>query len=149
MAYPFYNYYNNPYQPVGFNPYLQNIPQQNSQPIQQSSIVWVNGVQDAQMYPIAPNAAVALWEKTGKTIYLKQADATGKPTITIYDLVERVSTNEQSEATGVSYATKDDLVEVANIVSSVKTDIDAMKADLYGIAGKSKMTKKGVSENDE
>lgn len=170
MAYPYFPGYTPypPYQPNAFNPYqnqqqqMQNV-QNNAQaysPIAtQSGIIWVSGAQEAQMYPIAPNNAVVLWEKSGHTLYLKQADATGKPTMTIYDLVER----KQAASDGVSneaekkptYATKEDLGAVVGLVngfnelvSGVKADIDAMKEDLYGIAGKKKTVKK-VDENDE
>ena len=93
-----YNYYGqsygNPYgafYPQGFQPMMQqgmpNVPQMQS-PVQtapqsyspainQSGIIWISGLQEAQMYPIAPNNAVALWEKSGKVIYLKQADHDG------------------------------------------------------------------------
>lgn len=88
-----YNYY----QPMGYPMYNQ--PQQLPSPqpqlqMQQAAyantgIVWVNDYNEAAMYPIAPNAAVALWDKNSPCIYLKQADSTGKPGLKIYDLVER------------------------------------------------------------
>ena len=83
-----YNYYGNPYigYPAGYQAamqqpqMMQNIPQiqqpQQIQPAQtyspainQSGIIWISGMQEAQMYPIAPNNAVARWQKDGKTIY--------------------------------------------------------------------------------
>lgn len=73
-------------------PQNQQFPQFAPQ-VQQSSpsngILWVNGEQEAQNYLVAPNCAVALWDSLSPTIYLKQADASGKPTIKTYDLVER------------------------------------------------------------
>lgn len=167
MAYPYYNYPS--YQPSFYQPQMpqyqmqQPVQQtQNYSPvINQSGIIWISGPQEAQMYPIAPNNAVALWEKSGKVIYLKQADATGKPTITAYDLVERT----QSASDGASsedvkaptYATKDELSAVVGVVKgfdellgSLKSDIDTMKGDMYGIAGKKKAKKQAeVIEDDE
>ena len=38
---------------------------------------------------MAPNSAVTLWDSNAPVVYLKQADASGKPSMKIYDLVER------------------------------------------------------------
>lgn len=157
----------NPYFPVNYyqQAYYQPQPQiqpqiqpQQIQP-QQSSIIWISGEREAQMYPVAPNNAVTLWSQTEPVVYLKQADATGKPTLKIYDLVER----NKSANTGISsaddkvptYATKDELSAVIGAVksydetiSSIKSDIDTIRGDLYGIAGKKKPTKKAEVEDE-
>lgn len=86
--YPYYGY--QPYQP----PVPDHLTQlrQPYQPAQQQgqSIVWVPNEQEAFNYLVAPNSAVALWDSNNPVIYLKQADAAGKPSMKIYDLVERV-----------------------------------------------------------
>ena len=146
MAYPYQSYQNpylNPYQQCpAYQPQIQQAPQMPMQ----SGIVWVSGMMEAQNYPIAPNNAVALWEKSGKTIYLKSADATGKPTLVTYDLVER--TAQEPEQTATAYATKDDLSGVVGVLSSLKSEIETMKGDLYGIAGKKKTVKKTEGEDE-
>lgn len=80
-------------------------------------MVWVNGEQEAMGYLVAPNSAVALWDSNSPTIYLKQADASGKPSIKIYDLVERSNTTRTAPAAtqepSIRYATKDDLDALA------------------------------------
>lgn len=168
MAYPYYPSYTNPYQnyyqpmyqPVQQQPVMaqqaqQTAPVQSYSPaINQSGIIWVSGPMEAQSYPIAPNNAVALWEKSGKVIYLKSADATGKPTMTVYDLVERdQSASDSVTEQNTEYATKSDLSAVVGVVKgfdeligSIKSDIDNMKGDLYGIAGKKKTTTKKTLE---
>ena len=169
MAYP-YNSYQNPWQQGYYPMYQQPQYQQVQQPVQQSvqqtqpmyssGIIWVSGLMEAQAYPIAPNNAVALWAKDGKTIFLKQADATGKPTMTVYDLVERAETaSDGVSASGdklPAYATKDELSAVVGVVKgfdellgSIKSDIDTMKGDMYGIAGKKKTTRKQEAVEDE
>ena len=110
---------------------------------QQQSIIWISGEREAQMYPVAPNNAVTLWSQTDPVVYLKSADATGKPTIKTYDLVERTqSAPAPVEDRTTSYATKDDLGEIMGALTAVKTDIETIKGDLYGIAGKKKVVKK-------
>ena len=98
MAYTYY-----PYQPNYFQPTYQPMAQQNYQPMNQpmnqsnqqaqqqssQSIIWVQNEQEAYSYLVAPNSAVALWDSNLPVIYLKQADASGKPSIKTYDLVER------------------------------------------------------------
>lgn len=178
---PAYNsYYPATYNPYGAYPYqgqaLQNnnaplIPQpmiptqmsgtsQNVMPASPSSILWVRNQNEAAMYPVAPNNAVALWDSSAPSIYLKQADASGKPTMKIFDLVERTETPSE----GVSaqsdklptYATKDELGAVVGVVkgfdeviSGLKAEVETMKEDIYGLAGKKRPVRKGKDEKDD
>ena len=54
-----------------------------------NGILWVSSEKEALEYPLAINSAVALWDSNNPVIYLKQSDASGKPSMKIYDLVER------------------------------------------------------------
>lgn len=150
MAYP-YQSYQAPYQ--NFYPFPQtmqtNQQVQNYSPvINQSGIVWISGEQEAAMYPIAPNNAVALWDQSGKAVYLKQADASGKPTMRVYDLVERVQTAQSADGKTIEYATKNDLSAILSAYDAIKADIETIRGDLYGIAGKKKSVKK-TEDDDE
>ena len=136
MAYPYYGQnYVNPYRTA----YYQ---QQNA-----SGIIWVSGMQEAQMYPVAPNNAVALWEQSGKTIYLKQADATGKPALRIYDITERTEASFSTDVKTYDYATKGELDAIIGAVKGLSGEVEQMKGDLYGMAGRKR--KKEVTEDDE
>ena len=110
--YPYYGY--QPYQPYQppmadqlmqlrqnqYQPNMQQGPQQT-----QSSMIWVSSEQDAFNYLIAPNSAVTLWDSNSPVVYLKQADASGKPSMKIYDLVERSQRPVQPpQAPAVEYA---------------------------------------------
>lgn len=110
--YPYYGY--QPYQPYQppmadqlmqlrqnqYQPNMQQVPQQT-----QSSMIWVSSEQDAFNYLIAPNSAVTLWDSNAPVVYLKQADASGKPSMKIYDLVERTQRPAQTpQAPTVEYA---------------------------------------------
>lgn len=141
--------YGNNYFPVGYQPiypqqYQQMVqPQMQTQQIQQpqnqSSILWVRNGQEAAMYPVAPNNAVALWDSGNPVIYLKQADASGKPTMKTYDLVERAempqNDSKSSEGNSSDFATKTELAALASVVkdvdgliASIREDVDALKA---------------------
>lgn len=111
---PNYPYYYQPYQPYQppmadqlmqlrqnqYQPNMQQVPQQQS-----PSIVWVQNEMEAVNYLVAPNSAVTLWDSNAPVVYLKQADASGKPSMKIYDLVERTQRPVQSpQASAVEYA---------------------------------------------
>lgn len=89
-----YNPYINPYA----SPYQQQYPQPTQMPTQMqptqmsnqnNGFVWVDGIEEANNFYVAPNNAVQLWDKNSPCIYKKSADSTGKPSMQIFDLVER------------------------------------------------------------
>ena len=160
--YPQYSYGN--YQQFQPTPQMPQQPMmQNAQPVQPqmaspSSIIWVKNQQEAALFPVNPNNAVALWDQNAPAVYLKQADASGKPSMKIYDLVERTETPVESQnENGVkttAYATKEELGAVVGaikgidgIIAGIKGDIEKMSGDLYGIAGAKKKAKK-VKDDD-
>ena len=111
---PNYPYYYQPYQPYQppmadqlmqlrqnqYQPNMQQVPQQAA-----PSIVWVQNEMEAANYLVAPNSAVTLWDSNAPVVYLKQADASGKPSMKIYDLVERTQRPVQApQVPAVEYA---------------------------------------------
>lgn len=152
--------YNNPYFPPTYQPNWNMYPQtyQPQQQIQQqpqqqatSGIIWVSGLNEAQMFPVAPNNAVALWEQSGKVIYLKSADATGKPSLKTYDLVERTTSGSDAssvaENKSIEYVSKDEMEKISSVLESIRGDLETMKGDLYGMAGRKK--KREITDDDE
>ena len=101
---------------------MQPAPQPMPQnPVAQGGVQWVSGEQEARGYLIAPNSAVALWDSTAPTVYLKQADASGKPTLKIYDLVERTETAPTaSQKSGVEFVTREEFDRLAALVGEIK-----------------------------
>lgn len=84
-----------------YQPNMQQAPQQQPSP----SIVWVQNEMEAANYLVAPNSAVTLWDSNAPVVYLKQADASGKPSMKIYDLVERTQRPVQPPKTpAIEYA---------------------------------------------
>ena len=92
------NYNYNPYVNPYASPYQQQYQQQYQQPTQMptqmptqqnNGFVWVDGIEEANNFYVAPNNAVQLWDKNSPCIYKKSADSTGKPSMQIFDLVER------------------------------------------------------------
>lgn len=117
---PAYNYFPATYQP--YQPVYQAQPS-----VPQTSIIWVSGEREAQMYPVAPNNAVTLWSQTEPVVYLKQADATGKPTLKVYDLVERSVAPPAPDKPVPDYATKSDLTALNEALDELKDEMAVLK----------------------
>lgn len=124
-------YYQNPYYPQPMPDNLMQMRQQQmmqpapppvpQNPVATGGVQWVSGEQEARGYLIAPNSAVALWDSSAPTVYLKQADASGKPTLKIYDLVERTETASNApQKAGVEFVTREEFDRLAALVSEIK-----------------------------
>lgn len=164
-VYPYYpvsyqpNYYNpSPYQmQYPTQPVPQNQAVQQNQPTVQpqspSSILWVRNNQEAAMYPVAPNNAVALWDSGSPVIYLKQADASGKPSMKTYDLVERIETPVESvsaqECKDTIYATKSELAALAGVVKDVDGVIASLKEEVNTLKTKTTVKRTNKKEEDD
>lgn len=108
-------------------------PQPPQNPVAQSGVQWVSGEQEARNWMIAPNAAVALWDSSAPTVYLKQADASGKPSLTIYDLVERAETPRTAPtADPVKFVTREEFDALAAVVDGMKGKKKVKEADADG-----------------
>ena len=124
-------YYQNPYYPQPMPDNLMQMRQQQmmqpqmpqpvpQNPVAQGGVQWVSGEQEARGYLIAPNSAVALWDSTAPTVYLKQADASGKPTLKIYDLVERAETPLTApQGKSVEFVTREEFDRLAALVGEI------------------------------
>lgn len=124
-------YYQNPYYPQPMPDNLMQMRQQQmmqpapppvpQNPVATGGVQWVSSEQEARGYLIAPNSAVALWDSTDPTVYLKQADASGKPTLKIYDLVERAETAPNApQKPGVEFVTREEFDRLAALVGELK-----------------------------
>lgn len=108
-------------------------PQPPQNPVAQSGVQWVSGEQEARNWMIAPNAAVALWDSSAPTVYLKKADASGKPSLTIYDLVERAETPRTAPtADPVKFVTREEFDALAAVVDGIKGKKKVKEADADG-----------------
>lgn len=108
-----------------------------TQPQQAAPIIWVQNHQAAENYMVAPNSAVVLWDSNAPVIYLKQCDASGKPTLKIYDLVER--TAEQKQPPQVLQSGRDEFV--------TRAEFDALSARFDALAASKPLAKKKEDGN--
>lgn len=107
------------YQPAPQIPAYQPQPQQP----QNQSIIWIPNEQAASDFIVAPNNAVTLWDMNSPVVYVKKADASGKPSITTYDLVERMQAQPTPASAqpepAIEYVTRKDFDELAAKVAAL------------------------------
>ena len=99
--------YNN-YFPMGYQGYPQSYPQAYPQN-QSSGVVWVQGIEGAKAHPVAAGQAVLLMDSDSNCLYLKSADASGMPSLRIFDYTERTASQEPKTTDMSAFALKDDL----------------------------------------
>ena len=85
--------------------YYPNYYGQNPEPYrgQQSGLIWVQGEAGAKSYLVANGCSVLLMDSERQTFYIKSADASGMPSLRVYDYTER------AQAQTAEYATREEL----------------------------------------
>ena len=130
-----------PYQP----------PMQQPMSTPNNDMIFVLGQNEAESYPVAPNATVTMWDKNQKTFYIKTANAQGIPSMQIYDFTERIENPSKTPAEhtctcGEKFATKEQI----NALEGKIDDITAKYEELSkSFIEKSKTTSKKVKESEE
>lgn len=143
-AFPNYGFQTYPsYYPTFQAPAVQSmqpqIPavQQTMTPQAQVGNVWVHNRTEVDVYPVAPNSAVRLWDVNEPVFYLKQADASGRPSVETFDIVKRSeapqgAVSEHREIP--EYATKADLEAFNSALDAVKKDVAGLLEKMEGKA---------------
>lgn len=116
-----------------YNPYMsyQNPYMSYQQPAQQyqsqqsgSGVYWCHGQSDAERWAVAPGNAVAIMDIDAPVLYLRSCDNTGKPSTTVYDLVERSAIPKPTP--GTEYLTRDEFEKFkAEYIKSKEESINA------------------------
>lgn len=140
----------------------QNIPAQPMQmpipPTPQkptNDIIWVQGLEGAKGYLVAPSNTVVLWDTENPVIYVKSADASGIPSMRVLDFTERNTDTPNSpqnapkthECTcGDKFATKEQI----NDLRAKLDDLTAKYEELaHPVVEKPKTTTKKAKESEE
>lgn len=97
--------------------YQQPQPQQMPMPqppISNNDMIFVLGQNEAESFPVAPNATVTMRDKNRDTIYIKSVNAQGVPSMKILDFTERNTQPQNSPEKhtckcGNKFVSKDDL----------------------------------------
>ena len=159
MAYN--TFYPATYQPMGYNPYYQQMmaqqqaqsqqqsqQAQNTPQIQQSGFILVRSEEEAKAYPVAPGNSVTFKDETRPYCYVKTMGFSqfDRPTFERYRLVKEdepetmqsAPKNDENSKGGehIDYVTKHDL-------DGIWDEIEALKAKM------SKKSRKIIGEDDE
>lgn len=118
-------------------------------PTPNNDMIFVLGQNEAESYPVAPNATVTMWDKNQKTFYIKTANAQGIPSMQIYDFTERPQNTPQTPIEHTcqcsdKFATKEQL----NALQGKFDDILAIVEDLQ-TKSNTKSTKSTKKTEDE
>lgn len=117
--------------------YNQQIPVQSpQQQNNQSSLIWVQGVEAAKSYLVAPNTTVLLMDSEQQRFYLKSSDASGMP------LPLRIFEYKELAQNGANNAPKNQMVDYSTFAT--KAEFDAFKAEINSILNDK--TKQTVAE---
>jgi len=106
---------------MNYYPYYQQPVSGQNQAVNQG-IIWVSGEAGAKSYLVAPNATVTLWDSESQTIYVKSADASGMPSMKVFEYKERV--NEPSNG---AYATRTEIESINERLEELKSQIEAIR----------------------
>lgn len=125
------------YQPMNYQPMNYTQPQYNNQLNQQTQnsngLIWVQGIEGAKSYLVAPNTTVQLWDSENQVIYLKSADASGMPSMKVLDY--KIRDMQQAQAQPVmqaqpDYVTREELAEFkAQILRRLKNGQSVVSDD--------------------
>lgn len=140
-------------QPQQMQTPFQQIPMVQQMPTVQPSDdrIWVQGEAGAKAYFVAANATVVLWDTESPTLYIKSADATGKPLdMDIIDLSRRAknipampqnSPTEHKCTCGDKFVLKKDFEALESEFLVLREELNDIKAK-----PKTKSTKKPIEE---
>lgn len=131
-----YPYYNNQLFNAGqqmqpaFQP-IQSGMQQNVQ-VQQDERIWVQGIEGANAYLVAPNSFVRLWDSQANVFYEKHTDASGRPFTEIFE-----------------YKKKSDQKPQVGNTDSLESKISDLEKRIFNLENKGKGVKKNESIADD
>ena len=98
---------------------------------QNTGIIWMQGIEAARAYPVAPNGQVVLFDSEQQCIYLKTADAQGRPSMRILDYTIRSEAPKTAQnalsGTNTDIPTRQDLNALQGQIDALKQQIEYMR----------------------
>ena len=127
--------------------YPQTYPQSYPQFQQQNNpIIWMQGIEAARAYPVAPNGQVVLFDSEQQCIYLKTADAQGRPSMRILDYTIRSEAPKTAQnalsGTNTDIPTRQDL-------NALQGQIDALKQQIERLGHESTLSADAVTAEQQ
>lgn len=113
--------------------------QQPAQPQNTDERIWVQGINSAEAYLVAPNSFVRLWDSSCNRFYEKRADASGRPLpLEIYEY-------SRIEASNTPSPTIDYSAEIEGLKARISA-LESIKKEVKKNVPKSNATDTGIPE---
>lgn len=129
------------------NQYQQIIPQYQQQQSNQG-LLWVQGVEGAKSYLVAPNTTVLLMDADAQRFYLKSTDGTGIPNLRMFEYSE--VTQSASQPVLTANENLDDKYVTRNEYNDLKNQYEEIMKKLSSIQStNSKRSKNEEIRKDE
>lgn len=106
--------------------------QQSQPPQQQDERIWVQGIEGANAYLVAPNSFVRLWDSQSNTFYEKHTDASGRPYTDVFE-----------------YSKKSDQRPQVAVPSTYETQLEELEKRVCALEKKGKGVKKDESVSND
>lgn len=113
--------YNNYYNPTP-TPSQQTPAQPQVQQPTYTPLTFVNGIEGAKAYIVAPNSTIYLRDSDSDKIFIKSSDPQGRLTLRTYRLIE--DNNELSKTT---FATRDELKTLEDKIAKLQSMLEEKK----------------------
>lgn len=139
MPYPYSTYYPAAAQPVAgysnYNPYMyaSPVPVSGAQMPAQNEFKYypVHGEEGVNSFYVAPGQSVLLMDSENQSFYVKSVDQNGMPLpLRVFDFTERVPVQSNSAGPDIdlsSYATREDLAEIRDMIKELKASMTTEK----------------------
>lgn len=96
---------------------------------EQPPMIWVQGETGAKAHMVAPGNTVVLWDSENPLIYIKTADASGMPSMRIFEWTEKTAPSPSvMQGTAQQYVTVEEYSKLAAMVNELNTKISQMNA---------------------
>lgn len=102
--------------------YKQHQQQQQTQP-QMNVFAYVNGIEGAKAYPVAPATTIILFDSDNAVFYKKTADINGKATLEAYEYKNASTKKEEPKIDTDNFVTKKDF-------ESLKKKFDTLQKEI-------------------
>lgn len=117
------NFYNNyGYQGPASGPYPGAYPGAQNQPKQYNQFAYVNGIEGAKAFPMAPDSKMLLMDQNEPVFYMKVSNMLGQSSITAYSFQEITEQPAPATASGPvpEYLVKDDLKPILDRLAKLE-----------------------------
>ena len=120
--------------PATYPQYYPQYQQMPTQPAaqQNNGMIWIQGIESAKAFQVAPNSTVVLWDSEQQCCYIKSADASGMPSMRILDYTIR--SEAPRTAQNALYGNNTD-IPTRQDLNAMQGQIDALKEQIERLGG--------------